>query len=439
MKVTAIFDIGKTNKKFFLFDENFQEVHKEYTRLNEVEDDDGYPCDDIIAIQNWIGTVMQKTLSDHRFQVEALNFSTYGASFVHVDKNGQPVAPIFNYLKPYPKELLASFYRKYGDKLDFSLQTSSPPFGMLNSGLQLYWLKYTRPEIYERIRWSLHFPQFLSFLFTGVPLSEYTSIGCHTGLWDYVNHDYHPWVYAEEFDRILAPIADTRLSINTCYQGKVIKTGVGIHDSSSALLPYMQADQNPFVLLSTGTWSISLNPFNQDPLTKNELRQDCLNFLRVDGKSVKAARLFLGNEYNFWIRTISEYFQQPLGKHKNITHDPEMLQSLRRFSGPVYQWTGVNYSAEANGTDLSLFTNYEEAYHKLIIDLVDLQVDSLRLAIGKTPVQRIFVDGGFLDNKLFIKLLTEKMSEYQVTPASVPLGSALGAAMVVHNNTMMKI
>ena len=53
-KVTAVFDIGKTNKKFFLFDEKYREVYKEYTQFDEIEDEDGFPTEDINALQFWI-------------------------------------------------------------------------------------------------------------------------------------------------------------------------------------------------------------------------------------------------------------------------------------------------------------------------------------------------------------------------------------------------
>jgi len=36
--VTAIFDIGRTNKKFFLFDDDFREVHREYVSFPMIED-----------------------------------------------------------------------------------------------------------------------------------------------------------------------------------------------------------------------------------------------------------------------------------------------------------------------------------------------------------------------------------------------------------------
>ena len=54
MKVWAVFDIGKSNKKLFLFDQNYQEVERFYTEMEEIEDEDGFPCDDLEAIENWV-------------------------------------------------------------------------------------------------------------------------------------------------------------------------------------------------------------------------------------------------------------------------------------------------------------------------------------------------------------------------------------------------
>src|SRR5690606_31316494 len=98
--------------------------------------------------------------------LRALNFSTYGASFVHLGSDGRVVAPLYNYLKPYPKRTLDRFFAKYPEQ-ENSLQTASPNLAMLNSGLQLYWLKHDKPKIFGQIKHSLHLPQYLSFLFTG--------------------------------------------------------------------------------------------------------------------------------------------------------------------------------------------------------------------------------------------------------------------------------
>ena len=48
--VILIFDIGKTNKKILLFDEHYRLVYEDSVRLQEITDEDGFPCEDIDAL-----------------------------------------------------------------------------------------------------------------------------------------------------------------------------------------------------------------------------------------------------------------------------------------------------------------------------------------------------------------------------------------------------
>ena len=77
IKVKAAFDIGKTNKKFFLFDEEFNVVYSEITSFAEVLDDDGDYIEDLNAVVVWAKLQVEKISLDERFQLESLNFSTY--------------------------------------------------------------------------------------------------------------------------------------------------------------------------------------------------------------------------------------------------------------------------------------------------------------------------------------------------------------------------
>ena len=43
----AIFDIGKTNKKLFLFDEDYKIVFEKNECLTEIKDEDGDACEDL--------------------------------------------------------------------------------------------------------------------------------------------------------------------------------------------------------------------------------------------------------------------------------------------------------------------------------------------------------------------------------------------------------
>ena len=84
IKVTAVFDIGKTNKKFFLFDQSFREVHKEYIRFEEVEDEDGHPTENLLALQKWLKDVFHSILDANEYDVKAINFSTMSSEILIV-------------------------------------------------------------------------------------------------------------------------------------------------------------------------------------------------------------------------------------------------------------------------------------------------------------------------------------------------------------------
>ena len=234
--VIAIFDIGKTNKKLLLFNRQYQIVLEESSQFPEISDEDGYPCDDLKALTDWVLNRFSQLQSDKSFDVKAVNFSAYGASFVYLNKAHQPVLPLYNYLKPLDENLLIAFQEKYGGAARLALQTASPNLGNLNSGIQLYRIKQEKPALFPTIEQALHLPQYLSFMLGGGCHSDITSIGCHTQLWDFAQNAYHPWVAAEGIDRLLAPIAPYD-SISTNKDGAVI--GIGLHDSSAALIPYL--------------------------------------------------------------------------------------------------------------------------------------------------------------------------------------------------------
>lgn len=439
MAHTLIFDIGKTNKKAFLFDAGYQEISKIYTRFEEQRDEEGFPCDDLAAIRSWMLETIQAVFQNKKYEVNAINFSTYGASFVHLDNNGKALTPFYNYLKPMPKAVSEDFYEQYGDEFQLARTTASPPLGMLNSGLQLYWIKHTQPEVFKKIRWSLHFPQYLSYLLTGIPVSEYTSIGCHTALWDFSKNDYHDWVYAEGVDRILPAVVSTDTSINKNIFGKKVKVGVGIHDSSSALLPYIRADKNPFLLISTGTWSISLNPFNNELPDNKELEKDCLNFMRADGKPVKAARLFLGEEYKRQTRRLQSFFGKGKNAHKKVAFDEKGYEKAAQNDGYYFAFEHLQTPwAQPPKSRWQHFENFETAYHQLMWELVQLQIEAANLAIGPTPVQKIYIDGGFAGNQVYVQMLARHFKGLKLRTTQSPSGSALGAAMVISDDEVKK-
>jgi sugar (pentulose or hexulose) kinase len=428
----AILDVGKTNKKIFLFDESYNIIWEDSCLLPESKDEDGDPCEDLNLLNTWAKETLNKGRNACDARIRAINFSAYGASFVHIGQNGEPVTPLYSYLKPYPEKLKKQFYDQYGGELIFSMLTASPVLGSLNSGMQLYRIKKENPGLFGEIKYSLHLPQYLSWVFSNNTCSDITSIGCHTNLWNFSQNNYHEWVYRESvIDKF--PAIQSSSTTHSLYPGMnylifdnlnvQCLIGSGLHDSSAAMIPYLESFQKPFVLISSGTWSISMNPFNLEPLTVAELKNDCLCYLSFKGKPIKASRLFAGFEHESQIERLSEYFQKNKNYSHGITYDPGIVAELKH--------TPDQRSIRFLDTDLSYYRSYEEAYHKLIMGIVDQQLISTRLILT-SEVKRIFVDGGFSRNSIYMHLLAEAFPLLEVFAATIAQASAIGAAMVIH-------
>ncbi len=453
MNVIAIFDIGKTNKKLFLFNERYEIVWEKAEQFAEITDDDGDACEDLKQLTRWVKQSLKQAVALPEFNVQAVNFSTYGASFVHLDEECRPVGHLYNYLKPLPESIRQRFYSTYGDEATLSLETASPALDSLNSGLMLYRIKHDKPRLFRRIWYSLHLPQYLSFLFTRQVLSDVTSIGCHTMLWDFSRNQYHDWVLAEKLDHILGPVLPSDSLLKAMVVERPLYMGIGLHDSSAALIPYIASFQaSPFVLISTGTWCVSMNPFTRidgahSPLTLEELQYDCLYYLTYKGQPVKSSRLFAGHEHEQQVRRLAEHFGVAVDRYTEVAYDPALLNKFRGHTTPTDPHSSGTMQGDRmismkgslfGERNLVAFASYEEAYHQLMLDIMVQQVLSTQLVLAgsstTTPVRRIFVDGGFSKNPIYMQLLATAFPEMEVFAASVAQASALGAALAIHHH-----
>lgn len=418
--VIAVLDIGKTNKKLFLFDESYRVVHEKSVRLPETADEDGDTCECIHSLRDFVHASLEEAMALPGVDVRAVNISAYGASFVYIGDDGRPLTPLYNYLKPYPEALRERLYTQYGGKAAFSRQTASPALDSLNSGLQLYRLLAERPALFDQVKYALHLPQYVSCLLTGMPCTDITSLGCHTALWDFEKKDYHDWVHGEQLTRVMAPLREAGEVMNGRSGGNEFLTGPGLHDSSAALIPYLMQFREPFALISTGTWCISLNPFNSTPLTAEELEQDCLCYLSYDARPVKASRLFSGFVHEREVARIAAHFNQQPAHYQSVSFVPQLMERME---------AGGDFATR----DLTRFRSDIQAYHQLIYDLVTAQYHSTSLVLKGAPVSKIFVDGGFGKNDVFMQMLAAQFRGVAVYAATVPQATALGAALALHN------
>jgi sugar (pentulose or hexulose) kinase len=431
-EIILIFDIGKTNKKVLLFDKNLQVVSEEEDKFEEIVDDDGFACDDIEKIEEWVFQSTNKYLLDPAYDVKAINFTTYGATLMYIDKNGERLTPVYNYLKPLPEGVAESLYDGYGGREEFSRKTASPALGMLNSGLQALWLKMHKPGIFEKVAHILHFPQYLSYKLTGKIASEHTSIGCHTAMWDFDNMVYHDWIKDEGIE-LPEPVGVEQVFPAASIQSGV-PVGIGIHDSSSSLVPYFKHTKDAFALASTGTWSINMNPFNHSPLTREQLEQDCLAYMSIQQKPVKSSRFFLGHIHDVNVERLTEFFKVDKNTYKKVNVDAGLLETCKEknIGERVFFAGTMPEDFIDKDADLGKFGSFQEAYHQLMIDLTGLTADSINLVITpKDETKNLFVTGGFAKNSIFTSLLASRFSDKTVYTSEIANATSLGAALVL--------
>ena len=435
-KVIAVFDVGKTNKKLLLFDYSLKLVLEQEIRVAEKRDDDGFECDNIELIEKWIRESINKLVHSEKYDLTALNFATYGATIVYLDANGQRITPVYNYLKPIDEKIPERLYRRYGGQDEFCRRTASPALGMLNSGIQILWLKTAKPEVFSKVRYILHFPQYLSYLISGKICSEHTSIGCHTGLWDFDNMKYHQWVTDQELD--LPEPVPVGTFTEVVIDGKRIKVGIGIHDSSSSLAPYFTGNKGKFLLISSGTWCINMNPFNNEKLSVEQLDNDCLCYMSVARQPVKSSRLFLGNMHETGVKMLNDHFRTTEDFYKNVKYDQDLIKMLKdRYSGDrrAFFNSGPGLREFKERIDLFDFKSFDEGYHQLMSELSDLTYEAISLILpDKDDTENLYITGGFAKNKIFLKLIAKSFLSKKVYTSEISNSTALGAALVIYQS-----
>jgi len=429
-ELVLIFDIGKTNKKILLFDRELKILHEEETVFEEIADDDGFLGDDIERLEQWMLDACTRYMKDDRFVLRGINFTTYGASLMYLDERSRRLTPVYNYLKPMPEGVVGPLYDAYGGEPEFCRNTASPALGMLNSGFQALWLEKMKPEIFRQVKTILHFPQYLSYLLTGKASSEHTSIGCHTGLWDFDRMVYHPWT------KQLGNTLPDPEAVETTYPSTLFETsvpvGIGIHDSSSSLVPYFMNSQDEFILVSTGTWCISMNPFNPDPLTADELKRDCLSYMSIQQKPVKSSRLFLGRIHDVNVERLSRLLGADDSAYKEVALNEATIRACKKKSlgKRVFFKGGVPKDYVDLSVGKEQFSSFEVAYHQLVMDLVDLTKESIDLIIAKEDkTKNIYISGGFSKNPIFLALVASHFPEKHVFTSEVANATSLGAAL----------
>ncbi len=296
----VILDVGKTNAKLTLWDEQGRIVARR-SRANARSPAERYRALDVAGIEAWMVEGLREFAG--LAQVRAIVPVAHGAAAALVHDGGLFAPPM-----DYEDEGGATERGVYAAARDPFAQTGSPvlPAG-LNLGFQLHRLEaMTGP--WPDALWILAWPQYWAWRLSGVVAGEVSSLGCHSDLWSPADRAPSGLALARGWAERLGPRrhAGDRLGPLTPEWAEL--TGLpadcavhcGLHDSNAALLaarghPEMAAGDA--TVLSTGTWFVAMRspaPEAAPPLLRED--RDCLVNVDVDGRAVPSARFMGGRE-----------------------------------------------------------------------------------------------------------------------------------------------
>ncbi len=455
----GVIDIGMTNKKIAIYDDELRELDRVYRTfpalpVQDPSTGETLEMHDLRGMEEWFFQELKRL--GEKYPIKALAVTTHGATMVCIDKDGQVCAPCIVYTHEPGSGFQESFYRLAGDREYLQRTTYTPPFSaLINPAKGILFLQTHFPEDFAKTTLLLSYPQYWGYVLTRQAGVEPTYAGCHTYLWDHKAGTYSPVADTLGIRQLLPERYENSYEIlGTLSNDAAARTGLdpsvivtmGIHDSNASLLPYLAKDgQGDFVLNSTGTWCVSMHPqenldYNPDDIGKIVFfNQSALR------KPIKTSIFLGGMEFDTWSRIFSSLNNhRPLPEYhpgairavlveKDCFLLPELVPGSGQFNtsqaGILEKGTFYPFGAIQTGEAVPPVMYDGNRFRALLtISLVIQTVTALTRA-GMRKDTRVFTEGGFRKNQGYNSLLVSVLPDNPVRLTNMNEATALGAAM----------
>lgn len=472
IRVVAVLDIGKTNKKLLLFDERLEIVHEESRHIDTIEVD-GLAVEDVATIEQWFLEELRRGAA--RFDIRAITVATHGATVVCVGEDGLPaVAPI-----AYTNEVDEAFHERFaaaiGEPADLHDPTATAEVRpLINAAKLIFFTRERYPERFARTRQILMYPQYLVARLTGVNVAEVTYVGSHTYLLDPRRLEWSSVVDRLGIRDLLPPtIGRPGAVAGPISRAVADATGLapdtpvlaGIHDSNASILPYLITRTDEFVLNSTGTWCVAMHPTDTVAFGADEIGKMVFFNVGFEGQPIKTSILMGGAEYDAYHALLSTRhpgFTQPpfdaahygaIASEADLFVVPSVVFGAGQFpasrarvieGGRVWYYDALATAAATGrvtardgtpppaGSAPALPPSFLDPARAIAaVNLsVAIQTTVALERAGLRPGVPVYTEGGFRRNDAYLALLAALLPENPIVATSVAEATSLGAALL---------
>ncbi len=408
----AVFDLGKTNSKLFVFTHGGAILDERRTKPIWHAHKGRQVLDDR-HLFDWMRRELVDVVVKHG--VTGMMVSAHGCTFALVSGASDLMHPILDYEQEIPDAvaaeidpLLPAFTETYAPKL---------PLGLCIAR-HIYWLAQEERQAFAETEAILCYPQYWAWRFTGRQLSEYSYLGAHTQLWAPLKRDYSSLVdrlgWRPKFPEFVPSGAIVGQTIVRLADGseQIIDVHNGVHDSNSALAYYRMSGLDDFTIVSTGTWVIIINL--DCPLDALDAERDMLANVTVNGEPAPSLRFMGGREYDL----ISQGWNKPIcqGAVEAVMARGIFVLPSWAAGGPFPEIKGEIIGGDVFGEERAALAALYVAM------MTDFSLDLIR------SKNRLVVDGGLAKLDLYTSMLAQLRPGQTVLRSTTSEGSAMGAA-----------
>ena len=450
-RATIVLDVGKTLSKLSLWTPDGHLLARQ-TRPNPRGS-----ALDAAGIEAWVETTLREFAG--LAPIGAIIPVSHGAAAA-VIRDGKLVQAPLDYESPIPPAVR----KQYELLRDDFRNTGSPalPLG-LNLGAQLFYQESLNPALLASAASVLPWPQYWSWLLSGVAASEVTSLGCHTDLWNPLTGTHSALCVSRGWADRMAPLKSADAVLGPLLPLWVERTGLpadtrvycGIHDSNAALHAargFPEIAGHEATILSTGTWFVAMRilpdggavgsadarttargPLDSpiagvafDMATLPESR-DCLVNVDALGNPVPSARFMGGREIELLTRLDTRRLDLRPDQPALLTAVSGVLASGAMVLPTFAPGSGPFPDAHGRWTSMPEDPFQQRAAVALYAALMaDVSLD----LIGSHG--RLLIEGRFAESEVFARALASLRPNDAVFVGHAQTDVAFGALRLVH-------
>jgi sugar (pentulose or hexulose) kinase len=418
--LTLVIDIGKSHAKLLMVDGAGTVVERHGRNNASVMSPLGYPALDVHGLEAWMAQTL--SASTHTRYCSKVITSTHGAALVALGDEGlawEPMDYEHDALAAFPQ--LAQAFTDASDPFDLSLSPALP--AGLNAARQLFAVQHLYPQAWQDTRWVLPYPQYWAWLLCGVRASEYSSLGCHTHLWQPQLQDYSDLARAQGWVKLFPPMHAAWAALGTVLPHIVKRWGLpthcvvyaGVHDSNACLARYLNASSEAaarLTVVSSGTWTVLMAP--GAATTALQAERDMLANVDVLGRATPTARFMGGREFAHLLAGASPDADSVADVAHLLATQTLALPSFAAQGGPFSDRTGVVLQGDVP-VALADLTEGERAalatlYCALVTRWLVRQLWPDETTCQATE-QRLVVEGPLSRNPLYMGLLASLLPD----------------------------